>query len=94
VRETVTRFALTCRWRSEESRMLFGAQQGRNTYATEAEAEAARAAFLDEGSGLRERFPLAWSTLEVRPCECWVLASSGEPGDPVGIYFDEERVPW
>lgn len=62
--------------------------QGRNTFATRAEAEAAMRALLDverNGNDIAGVYGAqAVGTFQVRPCECW-------PGhfDPKGIYFDD-----
>lgn len=60
-------------------RTLTMANQGRNHYATEEQAQKALAAFRP---GLRSVIGEAVETLEVRPVECW------SHGDAKGIWFD------
>ena len=80
---TVTRYVVT-HIGDHGLRTLISAAQGRNTYATRAEAEAHMLAILKNNSveTLKSVYGLP---LEVRACQCY-------PGhfDPVGIYFSDE----
>lgn len=82
----VTRYVVT-HFGRDGLRVLSFPAQGRYTFATRAEAEAAMAALLDvehNGNDLASVYgPQAVGSFEVRTCECW-------PGhfDPKGIYFD------
>lgn len=65
-------------------RTLINGAQGRNTYATAAEAQAWLDAVM--GGTSADRIRELWGTdpqFQIRECECW-------PGhhDPKGIYFD------
>lgn len=76
----VRRYVLTFK-NAAGDRILFGAAQGRMTYASQEEAERYKAAVLANNSAdTLARFP----ELQVRACACW-------PGhfDPCGVYFEE-----
>lgn len=82
--ETVRRFVVTHLSKKWGMRTLAHSQQGRYTYATEADAQA----WIDEATArntperLKEFYGLP---LEVRPCECYPVHF-----DPVGVWFDTE----
>lgn len=79
--ESVTRYVVT-HVNRDGMRTLISAAQGRNTFATEAEAEQHKADILANNSHktLRELYGFP---LEVRPCPCY-------PGhfDPQNVWFD------
>lgn len=82
--ESVTRYVATYK-PPQGSRTLMCAAQGRNTYATAAEAQA----WLDAvtSSNAKENLDQLFGTnpqFEVRPCQCW-------PGhfDPIGVWFGD-----
>ncbi len=81
---TVTRYVLTY-VNKDGFRTLFGAAQGRNTHATQAEAEKRLAAVLSNNSANTLK---AYPHMQVRPCECWPVHF-----DPKGIYFDDPATP-
>ncbi len=82
--KSVIRYVAT-RLNADGDRVLAVAAQGRNTYATEQEAQAWIDAVKSNNNADSIAF-LRAETLEVRPCECW-------PGhfDPKGIYFDVDK---
>lgn len=78
--DSVTRYVITHLGR--HGRTLIGPSQGRNTYATAAEAQAQLDAILKANTP--ERIAELWGEpLQVRPCQCW-------PGhfDPKRVWFD------
>jgi hypothetical protein len=65
--------------------LMFGAQ-GRNTFATPEEAQAAMDAVINNPHNSPETLRQLWGDnprFEVRPCKCWPVHF-----DPCGIYFD------
>lgn len=84
--QSVTRHVVTYINR-DGARVLFGAAQGRHTYATPADAAGHLQAVLSNNSesNLADIYgPQAIGTFEVRPAECY-------PGhfDPMSVWFDE-----
>lgn len=70
----------------EGTRVMLGARQGRNTHATQEEAQAAcNATKANNSADTLARFP----ALEVRPCKCY-------PGhfDPCDYAFDFDLEKW
>jgi hypothetical protein len=79
-KKAACRFVLTY-INKDGMRQLFGAAQGRNTYATKEEAENRLKAVLTNNS---EDTLKNYPKMEVRPCECWPIHF-----DPKGIYFEK-----
>lgn len=81
----VVRYVLTY-INSHGMRTLMQPAQGRNTFATAAEAQARLDAIMGSGVNSAETLRSIWGEnpqCEVRACDCW-------PGhfDPMGVYFD------
>ena len=87
---TETRYVIT-HVHADGLRALTFACQGRNTYATQAEAESALAIWRNPDGLPRVLSASEMESLAVRPVECWLPGPNAvQPfqGDPVGIYFD------
>ena len=80
--KTITRYVIT-HIGKDGLRTLIGPAQGRNTYATMQDAEAERAAIIQNNSidTLNSVYGLP---LSVRECECYPVHF-----DPVGRYFED-----
>lgn len=79
----VTRYVVTY-VNSDGMRTLIGPAQGRNTFATEAEAQAYMRAVTSNNSAASIK--QVWGSkprFAVRPCECWPVHF-----DPMSVYFE------
>ncbi len=75
---SINRYVLTY-INKDGHRTLFGAAQGRNTYATQSEAQTYLEAVRSNNS---ETTLEDYKDMQVRLCECWPVNF-----DPKGIYF-------
>lgn len=85
------RFVITHRSDKVGLRRLTFAQQGRHTYGTQAEANAALDTFRGPQGLCRVLSPSEMGSLRVLPVDCYGDGAV-EPGDPIRYYFDEDEV--